>query len=96
MGCEASMVMDLFWYSYFGITKADAAKKVDKALSICVNRAVGALCIFANLISLIFQVDPNSVTEYIGYLCSGLAELFVITLLLFLVIEDLGIYCENV
>ena len=39
MGCEASMVMDFFWYSYFGITKADAAKKVDKALSICVNRA---------------------------------------------------------
>ena len=39
MGCEASMVMDFFWYSYFGITKADAAKKVDMALSICVNRA---------------------------------------------------------
>jgi hypothetical protein len=46
----------------------------------------------ANLINLMFQVEPSSITEYIGYLCSGLAELFVILLLLSLVIEDLGIY----
>jgi hypothetical protein len=51
---------------------------------------------FANLINLMFQVEPSSITEYIGYLCSGLAELLVTSLFSFLVKLDLGIYYEKV